>query len=114
MEFEKIKRVRRVTVTLGDESFWMNYVPRRWNKAFVDRHNEMIEEENKDLEIIERGRERFIFTLVAVVDNWDICQDGTAVDVSEEFLRQVDDNWLFLMYWAVRSDIEDEDQAKNS
>jgi hypothetical protein len=118
MDLKKIKRLRRVEVEVSssekDEKFYLDYIPRRWNAAFVEGHNTLLEEENVETQFPERGRERYIYTLSKVVEEWDITQDGERVPVSEAFLREIDDLYLYAMYNAVRQDLEVRETAKNS
>lgn len=116
MDLTKLRRARRVTVDLGEiGEMWVEYVPRRWDAAFVEEHNAILtEEEHAEGVGIEKGRERYLYTLARLLVGWDITEDGQSVPVTRQALETLDDAVLFLAYRAVRADIEAEEQAKNS
>lgn len=113
MDFSRIRRTRKVQVAVGGESFAVEYAPRRWNADFVEKHNALLEEEQEG-NIVLVGRERYIFTLAWMLEGWEITDAGETVPVTEDFLAQVEDVFLFAMYSAVRNDIEAREEAKNS
>jgi hypothetical protein len=113
MDIAKIKRTRRVQVTVGDESFWIEYIPRRWDLAFVEQHNALLTEESEDADPATRGRARYLYTLSTVLDDWDITQDGKRLPVSPDMLATVEDLYLLAMYMAIRVDIEEREKEKN-
>jgi len=113
MELKQIRCVRRVEIVVGGNRFWLDYVPRRWDAAFVEGHNALVASEDPGTPFLERGRERYVYTLIRVATGWDITQDGEPVPLTEEVLRQVDDVYLLAMYSAVRSDVEQGEEEKN-
>jgi hypothetical protein len=113
MDITKIKRTRRVEVTVGDESFWVEYVPRRWDNTFVEQHNAILAEEPEDTTDIAPARQRFIFTILAVADAWDITQDEVQLPITDETLTSIDDLYLYSIYKSIREDIEERAKEKN-
>jgi len=105
---EQLKRVKTVTVPFGEESITLRYVPRRWDVIFVERHNALIETET------DGGHERYVYTLLTVLDGWDVMEAGEAAAISEDLLHQFDDGVLLMMYLAVRKDLEAAEEKKSS
>ena len=116
MDFTKLRRARRVTVDLGEiGEMWVEYVPRRWDAAFVEEHNAILADEERAEGVgIERGRERYLYTLARLLVGWDITDDGSPVPVNRQTVEALDDAVLFLIYRTVRADIEAEEHEKNS
>jgi hypothetical protein len=114
MDITKIKRVRKVEVQIGEESFWVEHNPWKWDKQFSEEHNRLLEEEDENQDRAERGRERYIFTLAGVLEDWDITQNGEKAPICEQVLRDLADFALFEIYFAVRQDLLDLDSKKKN
>lgn len=113
MDFEKIRRVRLVNVKIAGDVVKIEYAPRRWDSAFVEAHNALLDSEDEQRGFPERGRERYLYTLNQVATGWDITQEGMPLPLNEEILCQVDDIYLFAFYSAIRQDVENREEEKN-
>lgn len=113
MDFERLKRTRKVSIPLGDEAINLEYIPARWDNRFVETHNELLGEEGEE-KGIETGRERYIHTILSLVYSWDVTHEDKPLPITRESLEQFESAVLFLIYQALRTSIEERDKEKNS